>query len=314
MMRGDRDRDRACDRAAASPRRRRSCSGRSCRAQRSTNSARPLTQISRSADQRDQRVARRSRSTYGAAFMVAAVALQQHRGDADDRHRDQRLQQRRGEGQHDAAPPGLLVGDQVGRDHRLAVAGPGGVEDAVERTTGRAALHTRAAVGLGGADRPDSCGRTRPAWRGSSRRCRRLRRRRRVRARRADAERAGLRQRGVERAGDQQQSRRSPQRRSQACERRSASRRQRMSGTFHDDLVGELRADGLRRIAAGPAAIWLSRCASRCAHLLRLADRELAPRRRADQRDRRPSRRAEVDEIARIVDLDLDVLAPSPAS
>ena len=49
----------------------------------------------------------------------------------NQRHRHQRLQQRRGERQHDAAPRGFLVGDEIGRDHRLAVAGAGGVKDAV---------------------------------------------------------------------------------------------------------------------------------------------------------------------------------------
>ena len=57
-----------------------------------------------------------------------AAGPEQRRRDADDRHGDERLQQRRGERQHDPAPPGFLVGDQVGRDHRLAVARPGGVE------------------------------------------------------------------------------------------------------------------------------------------------------------------------------------------
>ena len=71
--------------------------------------------------------------------MVLAVAFKQPGADADDHHRDQRLHQRRGKRQHDAAPRGLLVGDEIGRDHRLAVAGAGGVEDAVGKGDRRAA-------------------------------------------------------------------------------------------------------------------------------------------------------------------------------
>ena len=82
---------------------------------------------------------------------LARGGVEQRRRDADERHRDERLQQRRGERQHDAAPPGLLVGDEIGRDHRLAVARPGGVEDAVEEGDAEQRPH-RAAVGLGGAD------------------------------------------------------------------------------------------------------------------------------------------------------------------
>ena len=51
--------------------------------------------------------------------------------DPDDHHRDQRLRQRGGEGQRDAAPRCFLVGDEIGRDHRLAMSRPGRVEDAV---------------------------------------------------------------------------------------------------------------------------------------------------------------------------------------
>src|SRR6476469_9751384 len=34
--------------------------------------------------------------------------------------------------QHNAAPPCLIIGDQIGRDDRLAMAGTGSVEDAVQ--------------------------------------------------------------------------------------------------------------------------------------------------------------------------------------
>ena len=82
----------------------------------------------RIADDLDQRTA---------SPIVLAVAPSSTAAIADERDRDQGLQHGGGEGQHDAAPPGLLVGDQVRGDHRLAVTGPGGVENPVERRTSR---------------------------------------------------------------------------------------------------------------------------------------------------------------------------------
>ena len=64
------------------------------------------------ANQRDQRVARELDDTLGAAHL-AGGGVEQCRGDADDRNRNQRLKQRGSERQHDAAPPRFLVGDQV---------------------------------------------------------------------------------------------------------------------------------------------------------------------------------------------------------
>ncbi len=54
--------------------------------------------------------------------------VEQPGANSDNHDRDQRLHQRRGKRQRDAAPRGLLVGDQIGRDHRLAMAGAGGVK------------------------------------------------------------------------------------------------------------------------------------------------------------------------------------------
>ena len=51
----------------------------------------------------------------------------------------------------DAAPRGLLVGHQIGRDHRLAMAGAGGVKDAIGKGDREQRPHRRA-VGLGGAN------------------------------------------------------------------------------------------------------------------------------------------------------------------
>ena len=49
----------------------------------------------------------------------------------DDADRHERLQQRRRRRQDDAAPQGLFIGDEIGRDHRLAVARPARVEHAI---------------------------------------------------------------------------------------------------------------------------------------------------------------------------------------
>ena len=53
--------------------------------------------------------------------------VEQHCGGRHDDDCRQRLKDRRSEGQNDAAPPRLVIGDEVGRDHRLAVTGPRGV-------------------------------------------------------------------------------------------------------------------------------------------------------------------------------------------
>ena len=102
------------------------------------------------ADRDDQQIAHDLDHPHGVAHHLGGGA-EQRRGDADDRDRDQRLQHRRGERQHDAALPGLVIGDEVGRDHRLAVTRTGGVEDAVEERNAEQ-CHSRAAVGLSGAD------------------------------------------------------------------------------------------------------------------------------------------------------------------
>ena len=78
--------------------------------------------------------------------------VEQPRADADDQHRDQRLRQRGDERQHDAAPRGLLIGDEIGGDHRLAVTGTRGVEDAVSERNAEQRPHG-AAIVLRRADR-----------------------------------------------------------------------------------------------------------------------------------------------------------------
>ena len=55
------------------------------------------------------------------------------------------------EGEHDAALPGLLVGDEIGRDHCLAVAWARGVENPVREREPHQEPRG-AAVGLGVAD------------------------------------------------------------------------------------------------------------------------------------------------------------------
>ena len=102
------------------------------------------------ADQHDQAVADDLDDAHRVAHELGGRA-EQHRGDADDRHGGQRLHHRRGERQRDAAAPGLLVGEQIGGNHRLAVAGSGGMENAVDERNSHQAPE-RGAVALGGAD------------------------------------------------------------------------------------------------------------------------------------------------------------------
>ena len=66
------------------------------------------------------------------------------------------LQQRRGKRQDHAAPPGLVVRDHVGGDHRLAVAGSGGVKHPVEKRRGPSSAHTALPSALACFTRPDS--------------------------------------------------------------------------------------------------------------------------------------------------------------
>ena len=131
--------------------------------------------------------------------MVLAVAL---RMPAATRRspRPPRLQHGGREREHDAAPPRLLVGHHVGGDHRLAVAGPGRVEHAVQERKPRAAPTRRC----------------RPPWRRArvaqpevefglpghdpAHNAFRRRRRRRGCGRTADAERRGLRERRIDQA------------------------------------------------------------------------------------------------------------------
>ena len=77
--------------------------------------------------------------------------MQQRGGNRDQHDCNERLEQRGRKGQHHAAAPGLFVRDQIGRDHSLAVTGPGGVKDAVEKRQ-REQAPRGSAVGLGGAD------------------------------------------------------------------------------------------------------------------------------------------------------------------
>ena len=56
---------------------------------------------------------------------------------ADEHHRGHRLQRRGNERDHHAAPDRLLIGDDIGRDDRLAMAGPDGVHDAIEEAQSR---------------------------------------------------------------------------------------------------------------------------------------------------------------------------------
>ena len=257
----------------------RRCSGRrrgadglrrcACRAQRRQH-ARPFDPEQPHADRDDQRVADdldpADRGLHGRRGRA-----QQHRGDADDHHRDQRLQHRRRERQHDAAPPGLVIGDDVGRDHRLAVAGAGGVEDAVEERQAEQSSRPRCRRSWRRGSRRTDCDRIRPAWRRiqptmpsgcGGARCRRARRRT-----------AALRQRDVDRDDDQRDrgNRDGGDRRARARLMQIPSAARARSGTFDDDLVGELRAEMLRRVELLVGAA-LEQLGRQCGvHLLRAA-------------------------------------------
>ena len=98
------------------------------------------------AEQRHQRVGDDADPVGGIADGGAGEG-EARRHDADQDDRDQRLQHRRDEAEDDAAPELTLVGENVGRDHHLAVTGPRGVEDAVEEAQ-RAEHPERVVVGL----------------------------------------------------------------------------------------------------------------------------------------------------------------------
>ena len=165
--------------------------------------------------------------------MVLAVALSRTGANPDDRDRDQRLHQRGCERQHDAALRGLLVGDQIGRDHRLAVTGPCGVKYSVSKRDDE--------------QRPDRADR-RTSRRGWSRTSRdkipivsttAIRRCRRPAARRSGAgRRTGFAPSGRGRRCRAPAQPPPPRRQSSA----RAQSRMSASWTIHRDLVGEHRA------------------------------------------------------------------------
>ena len=101
-------------------------------------------------DEDDQRVAHDFDHVDRAAHGRRSRA-QQRRRYPDDHDRDQRLQQRRRERQDHPARPGFIIGDDVGRDHRLAVPRAGGMKNTVQERQPEKGPGG-AAVGLGGAD------------------------------------------------------------------------------------------------------------------------------------------------------------------
>src|SRR5216684_1664166 len=205
------------------------------------------------ADQDDQRVADDlddvDRASHGCRGRV-----QQRGRDPDHRHRDQRLQQRGGERQCHAAPPGLLVGDKVGRDHRLAVAWTGGMEDAVEERQSEQAPGG-AAVGLGGANEAGELA-VELRLLGEDEAEHAADRRRRRRRRTGAAERPGLRERGVEHARQEQHRRR---------QQREPNDRSPSDDGFYGHFTTILLAYSEPMVSAGSrwsAPSWLSFCAS----------------------------------------------------
>jgi hypothetical protein len=84
------------------------------------------------AECRDQRIAGDLDDPFGAAH-GSSSGIEQPSTDADNENRDKRLHKRRGKRQSDTASRGLLIGDEIGRNHGFAVAWAGGVEDAVRK-------------------------------------------------------------------------------------------------------------------------------------------------------------------------------------
>src|SRR5262249_15800542 len=72
-------------------------------------------------------------------------------GDADNGNSGECLQDRRRKRQHDATAPGFVIRDQIRRNHRLSVAGSGGMKKAVKERNAKQCI-SRAPVSLGGAD------------------------------------------------------------------------------------------------------------------------------------------------------------------
>jgi len=94
-----------------------------------------------SADQRNQRVAHHF-ELIRPGIDLEARGIQRKCQDADERDRRQRLQPCGDEGDDNAAPHRLLIGDDIRRDDHLAVTGADGVHDAIEE--GESGKHHRA--------------------------------------------------------------------------------------------------------------------------------------------------------------------------
>jgi hypothetical protein len=110
----------------------------------------PLRPAEAHSDRDDDEIARDLDHPDGTAHRGGGCA--EHCGrDADHCDRGERLQERRGKRQHDAAPPRLAVGDEIGRDDSLAVTGTRGMQDAVGERQAKQAING-AAIRLGGAD------------------------------------------------------------------------------------------------------------------------------------------------------------------
>ncbi len=81
-------------------------------------------------EKRDEAVADDLNDANGVAHQLRRRA-KENGGDRDDGHRGQGLHDCRGERERDTSAPCLLIGEQVRGNHRLAVARPGRMENAV---------------------------------------------------------------------------------------------------------------------------------------------------------------------------------------
>ena len=189
------------DGRAASFRRAAAAASKGCGASRACRAGQertPLDPHEPRADRRDEREAGKLDIVHGATHGRRRHADQACR-DTDHRDRHQGLQHGGGERQDHPAPPRLLVGHQVGGDHRLAVPRAGGVEDPVGERQTEQRPHG-AAVSPGRANRGPQPEIELRLLRHDPADDAVRRRRRRCRGRPTDPERRALRERRIERA------------------------------------------------------------------------------------------------------------------
>src|SRR4029078_9035371 len=103
-------------------------------------------------DQQNERIADDFDHAYGIAHNLRRSA-KESRDDPNDGDCGNRLQNGGRKREHNAAPPGLVVRHQIGRDHRLAVARSRGMKDTIKKRDAEQGVGSTP-VRLGGANEP----------------------------------------------------------------------------------------------------------------------------------------------------------------